>query len=408
MSGGRRFSEGVPMQMQLVDTALLAGIVLALVVWWLVEYARHQRNLAKIPVRVHINGSRGKSSVTRLIGGALREAGKVVVTKTTGTNARFIYPDGREEPIIRIGPANIKEQRMVVRRAAELGAEILVTECMAIDPELQWVLQKKYIKGTVGVITNVRADHLDVMGPTVRDAADALSAVMPEGGICFTAEAERFEWLEENAKKLNCKLVLARPETITDEEMKKFSYIEHKENVALALAVAEYLGVDRQTALRGMWKANPDPGVLRIFTVFRGDARIRFANAFAANDPESTYKIWRMLSDYADADEVRVVVANSRADRIQRAEQLGELMGQLDAALFILVGANLSAVADRMTDAGVPKDKIVYIPEGDPQKIVDEVLSRGWDRVMIVGIGNIGGVGHKIADFFEDHDGGKI
>ena len=115
-----------------------------------------------------------------------------------------------------------------------------------------------------------------------------------------------------------------------------------------------------------------------------------------------------MLSDYADADEVRVVVANSRADRIQRAEQLGELMGQLDAALFILVGANLSAVADRMTDAGVPKDKIVYIPEGDPQKIVDEVLSRGWDRMMIVGIGNIGGVGHKIADFFEEHDGGKI
>ncbi len=395
------------MQMQLIHTALIAGIVGALLVWWLVEYSRHQRYLEKIPVRVHINGSRGKSSVTRLIGGALREAGIVVVTKTTGTNARFIYPDGREEPIIRIGPANIKEQRMVVRRAAKLGAQALVTECMAIDPELQWVLQRKYIKGTVGVITNVRADHLDVMGPTVRDAADALSAVMPEGGICFTAEAERFDWLKQNADKINCKLVLARPEEISDEEMRGFSYIEHKENVALALAVAQYLGVDRQTALRGMWRANPDPGVLRIFTVFRGNSRIRFANAFAANDPESTFKIWKMLAKYADPDEVRVVVANSRADRIQRAEQLGELMGKLDAERFILVGANLSAVADKMVSAGVSREKIVFLPDGDPVRIVDIAAQLG-KKVMIVGIGNIGGVGHKIADFFEDNDGSRV
>ena len=46
--------------------------------------------------------------------------------------------------------------------------------------------------------------------------------------------------------------------------MRGFSWFTFKENVAIALAVAELLGVDRGTALRGMWNAPPDPGVLTV------------------------------------------------------------------------------------------------------------------------------------------------
>jgi hypothetical protein len=40
-----------------------------------------------IPVRIHVNGIRGKSSVTRLIAAALREAGIRTVAKTTARRA---------------------------------------------------------------------------------------------------------------------------------------------------------------------------------------------------------------------------------------------------------------------------------------------------------------------------------
>ncbi len=44
-----------------------------------------------IPVRVNVNGIRGKSTVTRLITGVIQEAKYKTVGKTTGTSARMIY-----------------------------------------------------------------------------------------------------------------------------------------------------------------------------------------------------------------------------------------------------------------------------------------------------------------------------
>ncbi|TFH29311.1 MAG: poly-gamma-glutamate synthase PgsB, partial [Myxococcales bacterium] len=60
------------------------------------ELILHRRRLKKIPIRIHVNGTRGKTSVTRLIAAGLREAGIRCVAKTTGTVPRFILPNGRE------------------------------------------------------------------------------------------------------------------------------------------------------------------------------------------------------------------------------------------------------------------------------------------------------------------------
>jgi len=46
--------------------------------------------------------------------------------------------------------------------------------------------------------------------------------------------------------------------------------------------------VDRSRALDGMRSAPLDPGALTVDTYRRGDATVRVANLFAANDPEST------------------------------------------------------------------------------------------------------------------------
>ena len=49
---------------------LFVVLFLALVALYFVERLRHRRALAQIPLRIHVNGTRGKSSVTRLIAAA--------------------------------------------------------------------------------------------------------------------------------------------------------------------------------------------------------------------------------------------------------------------------------------------------------------------------------------------------
>lgn len=145
------------------------------------EKATHQKNVEAIPLRINVNGIRGKSTVTRLITGILAEAEYQVIGKTTGTAARMIYWNSPEEtPIIRRpeGP-NIGEQRRVVSQVATLGANALVSECMAVNPDYQIIFQKQMVQANVGVIVNVLEDHMDVMGPTLDNIAEAFTATIP-------------------------------------------------------------------------------------------------------------------------------------------------------------------------------------------------------------------------------------
>jgi poly-gamma-glutamate synthase PgsB/CapB len=174
---------------------------LGLLVAGLVEQRNHYRNLDMIQHRVLVNGIRGKSSIARLCAGALRGGGQIVVAKTTGTAARFIFPDASEEPVHRkFGIANVAEQIGIVRRAAVYHPDALVMECMAVTPALQEVNQSKLIRSDIGVLCNVREDHLAEMGPTLDDVARSLSRSMPVGGVCITAERERLAILQEEAK----------------------------------------------------------------------------------------------------------------------------------------------------------------------------------------------------------------
>src|SRR3954465_15627322 len=260
-----------------------------LLVLGVVEQARHDRNLARIPVRILVNGIRGKSSITRLTAGALRGGGLRVVAKTTGTAARYIHPDASEEPVYRkFGIANVVEQIGIVRRAAAERPDVLVMECMAVQPALQEINQQKLIKSTIGVLCNVREDHLDEMGPTLDDVARSLSRSMPVGGVCVTAEREREHILRQEADRRHCGLIQAYPDEVSDAELAGFRYFTFKENVAIAMSVAAQLGVSRRDALRGMYDAAPDPGVLTVEEYESHGRRLRFANVFAANDPRST------------------------------------------------------------------------------------------------------------------------
>jgi poly-gamma-glutamate synthase PgsB/CapB len=373
-----------------------------LLITGLMEQRRHHRHLRSIPRRIVVNGIRGKSSITRLCAGALRGGGLVTVAKTTGTAARFISPDGREEPVYRkFGLANIVEQIGIVRRAAAYRPDALVIECMAVLPDLQEINERKLIQSTICVISNVREDHLTEMGPTLDDVARSLSRSMPAGGICVTAEQDRVQLLRAEAARRGTTLIQVNPESVSDHEIRRFPYITFKENVAIALAVAELAGVDRDTALTGMTAARPDPGTVAVHTYQAGQRQITIANIFAANDPASTLMNIDLLTDRGLIIAPLNVVINCRPDRIERNGQMGELTGQLTPEQIILIGEQT-----RSAKVAVPAELANQVIDLggtlDFAALLDALVTDANGGATLVAIGNIHGQGEVLLDRLYD------
>jgi len=357
-------------------TILLLIIILLSSLLGIIEFIRHQKRIYSIPIRIHINGTRGKSSVTRLIGAGLREAGIKTITKVTGTYPRLILEDGSEASIYRKESPNIIEQLSIVKYAANRKAEAIVMECMALQPQYQWITEKQMIHATVGVITNVRLDHVDVMGHTLPEIAKVLSKTIPNNQNFFMTKDGASDILRKTADKNNSLIHISDPDSVSSKEMEGFNYIEHKENVAMALTVCKHLGVDRNTALNGMHRANPDAGALKLYRVNAFNKVTNFYNAFAANDYQSTLLIWNMIKKEIGFKGPKIILLNTRHDRMDRAKQLTEMLGKnLNDELdyLMLIGQSTDVVKDLSISEGVDRNKIVNLGWTEPSLIFEKV-----------------------------------
>jgi poly-gamma-glutamate synthase PgsB/CapB len=385
----------------MTGTDVLVVLTLVLTVAGIVELGVHRRRLGRIGVRIHVNGTRGKSSVVRLIAAGLRAAGKVVCAKTTGSAARFILPDGRELPIYRPAGANVIEQRRIVAVAAAEGAEVLVVECMALQPRLQALSEDKLIRATIGVITNARPDHLEIMGPRARDVARALAATTPLGGKLFTTEREHLGVFAQAAADRGTELCVVAPDEDVAGQLGRFSYTEHADNVALALAVCESLGVARALALAGMTAARPDPGAMTERRLDFFGRQIVFVNGFAANDPVSTRQLWDLVCARHERMTRRIAVFNLRADRPDRSIQLGrEFAAWPGADRVVLMGSGTLLFARAATGAGLSDAKLVLAEGLGVQEVFERIVGLAGKSSLVMGMGNIGGGGLELAAYF--------
>jgi poly-gamma-glutamate synthase PgsB/CapB len=383
---------------------IVIGLLLGFMAW---EYQVHKRNLRKVPLRIHVNGTRGKSSVTRLIAAGLRAGGVVTCAKTTGSRPRMILEDGSEYTIQRQGRANILEQLRAVAVSSRRGAQALVAECMALSPALQVLCEEKMIRSSIGVITNVRADHLDVMGPAVEDVARALGGTMPRNNPLVTAEddPELLKILSQAAEKHKSKLICVTPdaEGITDEIMRRFPYVEHPENVALACKVCELAGVERGRSIEGMVGATPDLGALRIIHLDFFAKEIDFIHAFAANDPDSTLVIWNLVLKLFSGERQNVAILNCREDRPQRSVALGEILPNLSGLhRVLLTGSGTRIAMEAAMKKGMHPEKLIVLERPRPEDVFERAVAQIVKAGTVFGMGNIGGGGAAIVEYFEN------
>ncbi|MDE4965535.1 poly-gamma-glutamate synthase PgsB, partial [Francisella tularensis subsp. holarctica] len=95
----------------------------------------------------------------------------------------------------------------IMFKARRAKADAIVIECMDLQPLLQSLCELKLIKATHVVLTNARPDHLDVMGTTERDVANALAATIPVGAKYFTAEDIDLDFFEYACKDRGSELI---------------------------------------------------------------------------------------------------------------------------------------------------------------------------------------------------------
>ena len=376
----------------LILALTLVGVIIS---WW-IERKNYEKQLSNLKIRIYVNGIRGKSTVTRLIAGVLREAGIQTLAKTTGSAAMVILPNGDEIPIQRRSSATIMELFNIAKQYLEKETEAIVFETMALFPANQTASQELLVKGNINVITNVREDHQDVMGESLEEIADTMSLMIPYDGVLITAEDRSHlrERLKENAKRRGSSLVYADPDWITEQDLVGFNYLSFRENISIGLAVARILGIPRATAMRGMRNARPDVGVVNIQRTTWKNKEILWIPLFAVNDRESTIIGVDALRPYYDQNATRIGILNNRYDRADRAMRFANIAAQdLDFDYWITFGAYEAQVTEHMRKLGVAPERIInmgFSVNPTLNQIFDKIadLIKGEQGVM-VGLVNI-------------------
>ena len=328
--------------------------------------------------------------------------GAETIAKTTGSAPRVILENGSEIPIQRPRGPNIREQVKICKFAAKRSPEVLVLECMAVMPEYQWVTEHKIVRSDIGVITNIRLDHLDVMGPGIKNVTYSICNTIPEKALLYTSEKKLFPYMKEIADKKQTKLYLSDPEVISDEVLEEFSYIEHKDNISLALDVCKACGVEREVALEGMKKAKPDIGATSLFHVHNNERDVFFAHSFAANDPESTEFVINSVKELHPDIKFCGFILNTRADRMFRSRQLIKMLQNIDFDGLYLIGQETANIYSYAQKNKLPMKKVHNFGWVTGEQFMKKLDTIKTKNILLIGIGNIGGNGGIIVDYFRN------
>lgn len=352
----------------------------AVLTWFGIAAFLHRKRRAAIPVRIHVAGSRGKTTTARLIGAALRGDGRRVLVKTTGTDPLLILPDGGERPWPRWGPPTIAEQMRFFREAARLKVDAVVLESMAIEPEYLWASERYFVRATHAVITNVRPDHAESLGDMPQAMAEATSLVVPRNGRLFVADEAAVEPILSSAVR-----------QATEVHIVPVAGLEPAAaNRKLALSVCTSLGISEEIALPAFARVGEDPGSFFVADAEIAGIPIRFANAFACNDATSFRQLWAAHA----TKEPAIIFLNARRDRPLRTRAFLKTLAALDplSMLFLSGGVLKSWVRE----AGFAPERTRWLRGRDAGNALADLARAAGPGATIWGVGNYSGLGARM------------
>jgi poly-gamma-glutamate synthase PgsB/CapB len=376
----------------------------------------------------------------------------MVLAKTTGSGARYILPDGTEETVPRRGIVSILEQKRVISKAAALGVDCLVTEIMSIHPENHKIESQRIIKPHITILTNFRADHLDVADGSVTETESVYLNDVFAGTMVFVHRNHISPHLEAGIEAAGAILVPAEPGNSSRLALnRKPGNFRIEENLDLVYAVASHLQIKEADISGGIETARHDIGRPELFSLHKEEKTIWFASTFAANDPLSTTILMEQILSESGIQPLYLGgILSLRSDRAERTRQWIEFL-QVELNIETRAEAKKETVAETGSEAEIGAEawdqardigdaeaesntdpesignsvgkkngrfsyifvtgrqrpvvkrmvpSAIMLKEQSPEKITEHIFSICPDKTIIFGLANIAGSGSDLVDYW--------
>jgi len=369
-------------------------------VYLLAESYLHSKRLGRIQLRISVSGTRGKTSIVRMLASVCRMEGMNVLAKTTGSEASYILPDGSEEKIGRHGVTSVIEQKRLIRKGAQLGVDCIITETMSINPENRYAESHMLVRPDLTILSNIRADHLDVVDDDPVELSSLHLNDLCPGSKVFIPEGEINDFLRAGIGKSGSLLNTVEENYAVKLGVKSSIYGSmFKQNIDLVSAVASSLSIGLDTINEGLKAARMDVGAAAVYMFEYGLKRVYFVNSFAANDPFSTMELVKMVLASLSNNITSVYGYMSlRADRGERSKQWLEFLSGSTEEPFkhiFFSGLHARILKNRIRDSSIIRSE-------DPAKITSVILSEIENNSVVFGLANIHGRGLKLVKYWRE------
>ena len=272
--------------------------------------------------RVLVTGSRGKSSIVRLLHTTFGDAGLTAYARITGVVPRELGPGG-SHAISRPAGAHVGEMHWWLRQLPRT-TQAIVMENSAISPDLQG-LAGRWLRPDITVLSNTLPDHQEAWGPSSASAAEVLTRGIPRGGrVVLPDSLEADKQLQALLRKRHCETLFAVP-------VPGIAPAHQAVNLGLALATSKQLGLEAEPSLQAMLAM---PGDNYDFQVIEHEGG-ELAMAFSVNDITSTRALFESLQ--WTEQETRLVY-NHRADRPARLKSFMDWLNRSAWREVLIIG----------------------------------------------------------------------
>jgi hypothetical protein len=113
------------------------------------------------------------------------------------------------------------------------------------------------------------------------------------------------------------------------------------------------------------------------------NSELRFVNGFAANEPQSTLKIWELVQKMTDLPlENAVIIFNGRHDRVDRTQQfVKNFFPQLKEVTLIGIGQGIKSIQNNMNKGYFPGViKYIHLENASTEQSASRELIRPYQQ----------------------------
>lgn len=365
--------------------------------WALAESKFRHHYGRQIPIRIYVAGTPGSSGLTRLIAAGLRAGGVRTLAQTSSSSGNVILPDGTEQTSVRTDRSSLVQLQ---RTAVQANAEAIVVQGRHDNP-FAMCCEQHHLDATHGVYLAAAVEEDE---SNRRLTLQAFAKRCSPSATLFVSDQNVTSAPVLNAGRRHGNVVSIMDDDIaavTWDELDGFSYVETPDTVATALRVCQRLGVDRQTALGGMWSASPDPGVMTVFHRREKNGQVSLINCFASNGLESTPSLWRTVTNRFRHCEKRIAVVNCQSNQWVHMQQLVQWsVGWQSADQFLVTGAHADSFRQFATNSGLQDWRIRCLENSNLSAVLQSIDRVADNKTLVVGVGSFSGLGLQLVRYF--------